>query len=150
MKIHFHHTHLNLTKSQSFEKDNDNLTSYHFHEIELERECEPDPQFENLISLFDSMLTLISLPDLNNILESVLNHVPINLEIESSIFQHYISLMGNVCKPQIFGLDLILEPILTSKSLLDLKQIPESELIPFELKPIIFQNHTQLSDKCVE
>jgi len=62
------------------------LTSYPFPEIELEHEYDPEPQLGNLISLLDSMLTPMSLPDFNSFPESVLNAMPVYYEIESPIF----------------------------------------------------------------
>ena len=63
------------------------MASYPFPEIELEHECDFEPQLGNLISLLDSILTPISLPDFNQFSESVLNPVPAHHEIESPIFQ---------------------------------------------------------------
>jgi len=69
------------------------LASYPFPEIELEHECDPEPQLNNLISLFDSILTLVSLPDFNRFPDSVLNPVPVHRKIESPIFHdQYIEL----------------------------------------------------------
>ena len=67
----------------------------------------------NSISLFDSIVTLISLPDFFSIPESTLNPVLVHREIESPIFYDHIPLMGKVCEHQFFGLDPIFEPIST-------------------------------------
>ena len=59
-----------------------------------------------------------------------------------------------MCEYQFFDLDPIFKLISTPTfaSRLDLSQIPESAFvpIPFELKSIIFHNHTSLLDKSVE
>ena len=46
-----------------FENHIDILASYPFPEIEIEYESDPEPQVGDSISLFDSIMTLISLPD---------------------------------------------------------------------------------------
>ena len=48
---------------QNFENHLDILASYHFSEIELEPECDPESHVSNSISLFDSIMTLVSLLD---------------------------------------------------------------------------------------
>ena len=76
--------------SHKFELDQfqtlDKLASFSFNEIELECECDPDPQPCDLISIFDFMLTLVSLPNLNQFPEPTFIPVPLNLEIESLIW----------------------------------------------------------------
>ena len=81
-KIQFQHTHLNLTNIKHFENHVDILASYLFSGIELEHEYDPEPQLGNSVSLFDSMLTLVSLPHFKYFLKSALNPVPIHREIE--------------------------------------------------------------------
>ena len=131
--------------AQNFRTHIDILVSYPFPEIELKLESEPESQVGNSISLFDSIMTPIFLPDFFSIPESILNHVPVHCEIESPIFYDHISLMGKVCEHQFFDLDPIFEPILTPpfESRLDLSQIHESVSIfvpvPFESKSIISQ-----------
>jgi len=44
----------------------DKLASFHFNEIDLDYECEPDPQPCDSVPIFESMLTLISLTDLDS------------------------------------------------------------------------------------
>ena len=61
------------------------MASYSFSETELELECDPDPQVSNSISLFDSIMTPVFLPNFFHIPESILNLVPIHREIESPI-----------------------------------------------------------------
>jgi len=120
------------------------LASYPFPEIELEQECNPDPHVCNFISLFDSITTMVSLPDSFYKPESILNPVPVNYEIESPIIYDHIPLMGKVCEQQFLGLDLLPEQILTLKSLLYFSQFPELVLVPVlpESKSIILSFHT--------
>ena len=89
------------------------MTSYLFLKIELELESDPEPHVGDSISLFDSIMTPVSLPDFFSIPESTLNLVPVHCEIESPISSDHTSFMGKVCKHQFFGLDPIFEPILT-------------------------------------
>ena len=86
----------------------DSLASYSFLEIELEIESDSEPQVGNSISLFVSIMTLISLPDFFSIPESTLNLVSIHREIESPISYNHTSLMEKVCEHQFFGLDPVL------------------------------------------
>ena len=78
-----------------------------FSEIELMQDCDLDPQIGHSISLFDSIITLVSLRDFFHIPESILNHVSVHCEIELPIFYDHISLIGKVCEYQFFGLDPI-------------------------------------------
>jgi len=48
----------------------DKLVSLHFKEIELDCECEPDSQLCDLVSIFDSIFTPVSLPNLDLIFEA--------------------------------------------------------------------------------
>ena len=54
---------------QSLELDQyqpiDELASFHFNEIEVDYECEPDPQFCDSVPIFESILTLVYLPNSN-------------------------------------------------------------------------------------
>jgi len=59
-----------LDQTLSFESPIDILTSYPFSEIELEHESDPEPQVGNFISLFNSIMTLESLPDFFSIFQS--------------------------------------------------------------------------------
>ena len=70
--------HLELQKSQTFDK----WVSFHFKKFELEYECDPDPQLCDSISIFEFILTPISLPNLDPIFEPTLVPVPIELEIK--------------------------------------------------------------------
>ena len=69
------------------------LESYPFPEIELEHEYDPELQLGNSISLPDSILTEVFLPEFRPFPESVLDLVPVHCEIESPIFyDHHIEL----------------------------------------------------------
>ena len=59
------------------------MTSYPFPEIEVEDKCEPEFQFSNSSPILESILTPVVLPELSNVLESVL--IPIISELESII-----------------------------------------------------------------
>ena len=87
-----------------------------------------EPPVGNSISLFDSIMTPVSLPDFFTILESTLNPVPIHRAIESPISHDHTSFMEKMCEYPFFGLDPIFEPISTLivDSRLDLSQILES------------------------
>ena len=56
---------------------------YYSPEIKLEHEYDLEPQLDNSISLPDSIMTEVFLPDLKLFPESTLNPVPIHHEIES-------------------------------------------------------------------
>jgi len=47
----------------------DKLASFHFNEIELECEYDPNPQPCDSVCIFESMLTLVSLPNLDQFSE---------------------------------------------------------------------------------
>ena len=121
----------------------DILARYPFPEIELALDSDPEPHVGDFISLFDSIMTLVFLPDFFSILKSTLNPVPVHYEIKSPISYDHTSLMGKVCEHQFFSLDPIFEPISTLivDSRLDLSQLSESVSvfvsIPFEFKSII-------------
>ena len=94
------------------------MVSYPFPEIEIEHKCDPEPYISHSISLFDSIMTPVSLPDCFS--ESTLNPVPVHHEIESPISYDYTSLMEKVCEYQFFDLETIFELILTPTLNLDL------------------------------
>ena len=110
-----------LISPQNVELDqyqlNDELASFNFNEIELDYECEPDPQLCDSVPIFESMLTPVFLPNLDQFFKSTFISVPIDLEIESLILDNHIPLMGKECEFQFLDLDSTLEPKLT----LDLK-----------------------------
>ena len=94
------------------------------------------------------MLTSVSLPDLNPILEPTLILVPIEFEHEPPILDSYILLLGNECELQLYDLDQTHEPTPTLEPKLDLNFIPESVSVPIpfiiETKSFISQNHIPL------
>ena len=57
---------LELDQYQPIEK----LASFYFNEIELEHECDLDPQLYDSIPIYESMLTPVSLPNLDPFFES--------------------------------------------------------------------------------
>ena len=65
------HNH-ELDQYSSFDK----LASHHFNKIGLEYECDLDPQFCDSVPNFEFMLTHVSLPDLDYIVELTLIPVP--------------------------------------------------------------------------
>ena len=81
----------------TFECPIDILASSHFYEIELNKDCDFDPQICDPVQIPISILTPISLPNLSNILESVLALIPVILELESPISVSHIPLWGNEC-----------------------------------------------------
>ena len=87
----------NLITSHKFELDQfqtlDKFASFSFNEIEPEYECNLDPQPCDSISIFDFMLTPVSLPNLDQFPKPTFIPVPIDLEIESPIFDSHNSLM---------------------------------------------------------
>ena len=85
---------LELDQYSTFDK----LVSYHFNEIELKHECDHDPQLCDSVSIFDSILTLVFLPDLDHNLEPTLIPIPVNLEHESPIMQSHFLLLENECE----------------------------------------------------
>ena len=66
-------------------------------EIELEYECDPGPPVGHSISLFDSIMNLVSLQEFFYIPELTLNPLPVHNEIEAPISYDHTSLMGKVC-----------------------------------------------------
>ena len=54
---------LELDQTPSFESCIDILISYTFPEIEIKHKCDLEPHVGDSISLFDSVMTLIFLPD---------------------------------------------------------------------------------------
>ena len=76
----------------------DKLTSFSLNEIELECECDPDPHHYDSVSIFESILTLVSLPNLDYITEPILISLPINLEIETPILESHIPLGRKECE----------------------------------------------------
>jgi len=73
-KIQFHHKILNLTNIKPLR-----IGKFSFNEIKLDYECELDPQLYDSVSIFESMLTPVFLPNLDQILEPTFIPVPIGL-----------------------------------------------------------------------
>ena len=92
---------LELNQSQIL----DRLASFHFKEIELDGECELDLQLCNLVSIFESILTLVYLPNLDPITEPTLIPIPIDLEIEPPIFDSHSPLMDHECELNFFDFE---------------------------------------------
>ena len=113
--------HIELDQFYNFESPIDKLASSHFYEIDLNEKCELDSQICESVQILESILTHILLPNLSNILESVLILTPVILELESPILSHIPSL-GNECglEFQLLNLDPLPEPISTLEPLLDL------------------------------
>ena len=76
----------------------DKLTSFSFNEIEHVCECDPDPQPCDSVPIFESMLTPVSLPNLDPFLESTLISIPIDFEIEPPVLKSHIPLMEKECE----------------------------------------------------
>ena len=95
------------------------LASFHFNEIELDYECELYPQLCDSVSIFESMLTPVFLPNLDQFPKQPFFLVPINLEMESPILDSHISLMGKECEFQFLDLDSTLESKLILESKVD-------------------------------
>ena len=98
-------------------------------------------------------MTPILLPNLSNILESVLIPTPIIIKLESPILSH-IPLWENECglEFQLLDLDPLPEPISTPKPLHYLRHFPESVLVRRlpKSKSIILSFHTPFWDKAVD
>jgi len=86
--------HIELDQYQTIHK----VASFHFNKIKLDCEYDTDPQFCNLVPPFESMLTSVSLSDLDPILEPTLILVPIDFEHESPILDSHIPLLENECE----------------------------------------------------
>jgi len=118
-----------------------------FNEVELDYECDPNPQLCDSVSIFESMLNPIFLPNLGQFLEATFIPVPIDLEIKSPILDSHISLMGKECEFQFLDLDLTLKPKLTLKLKVDfLKLVLVPEPIILEPKSTIPPSHILLLD----
>jgi len=69
--------HVELDQFYNFENPIDKLASSHFYDIELNEICDLDSQICDQVQIPESLLTPVLLPDLGNILESVLIPTPI-------------------------------------------------------------------------
>jgi len=93
----FYDQHIELDQYHTFENLIDKLASSHFYEIKFNQECDPDSQICDPIQIPESILIHILLPNLSNILESVLIHISVILELESPILESHIPLWENEC-----------------------------------------------------
>ena len=118
---------LELVQFQTLDK----FTNFSFNEIEHECEYDPDSQPYDSVPIFESMLTLVSLPNLDQFLEPTF--IYINLKIESPSLDSHIPLMEKECEFQFYDLDSTLEPKLTLEPKVD---FPELLLVP---EPIILE-----------
>ena len=116
----------------------DKLASFQFKEIELDCECVFDPQLCGSVPIFESILTLVFLPNLDQFFEPTFIPVPIDLEIESPILDNHISLMGKECEFQFLDLDSSLEQKLTLEPKVD---FPVLVLAP---EPIILEPNSTI------
>ena len=79
----FYDHHIELDQYHTFECPMDKLAGSHFYEIELNKKCDLDSQICDQVQIPKSILTPILLPNLCNILESVLILIPVILKFES-------------------------------------------------------------------
>ena len=128
-----------LDQSQSLDK----LASLNFNEIELDYECEPDSQLCDSVSIFESMLTPVSLPNLDQFPEPTFVPVPIDHEIESPFLDdHHIELdqfhtiespIDKLASSHFYEIEINEICDLDSQICCDRVQIPESILTPVQL-----------------
>ena len=115
------------------------MASFHFNEIELKHERDPELLLCDSIPIFESILTLVSLPNLDSFLESTLIPVPIDFEIELLILKSHISLMEKKCEFQFFDLNSTLEQKLTLE-----RKVDFFELV-LVTEPIILEPKSSIS-----
>ena len=94
----FQDSHLELDQYITSESHIDKLARSPFKEIEPRQECDFDPQICDLVQVSELVLTLVLLPNLSDILESVLIPIPVILELESPTLGSHIPLWGNECE----------------------------------------------------
>ena len=130
------------------------MKSFHFKKIEVDCECELDPQLCDSASIFEFMLTPVSLPSLDPITEPTMIPIPIDLKTEPPILDSHIPLMDHECELKFFDLEPTIESKLTLEPKFDLSHIPESVLVPvlfiLEYKSIILPTHIPLLDQGVD
>ena len=102
----FYDHHIELDQFYTFESPIDKLASSHFYGIELNEVCDFDPQICDPVQIPESLLTPVMLPNLSNILESVLIPIPVILELESPILESHIQTWGNECGLELHLLNL--------------------------------------------
>jgi len=93
-----------LDQSQILNK----LASFQLKKIKLDCEYEPDRQLYDSVSIFESMLIPVSLPNLDLIPEPTLIPIPIYLEIEPSILDFHVPLMDHACELKFFDSEQLL------------------------------------------
>ena len=131
-----------LDQTSNVENPIDILASYPFPEIKLEHEYDPESQLSNSISLPDSIMTEVFLPDFRLFFESTLDHVPIHYEIESQIFydqqieldqfHSFDSLIDKLTSSHFYEIELNKDYDFDPQ-ICDPVQIPESILTPILL-----------------
>ena len=127
------------------------MVSFHFNEIELDCECDTNLQFCDSVLLFESMLTPVSLFDLDLIPKSTLTSVSIDFENEPPILDSHIPLMGKECEFQFLDLDSTLESKLTLEPKVDFPELVFIlEPIILEPKSTIMPSHILLLDIGIE
>ena len=77
----FYDQHIELDKFHTFESPIDKMAISHFYKIELNEECDLESQICDPVQISESVLTPILLPDLSNILESILIPIPVILNL---------------------------------------------------------------------
>ena len=90
----FYYHHIELGQFHTFQSPINKLASSHFYEIKLNEKCD----LCNPVQIPESILTLVLLPNLSNILESVLVPIPVILELELPILESHIPLWRNECE----------------------------------------------------
>ena len=93
----FYDHHIELDQFHTFDSPIDKLASSHFYEIELNEKCDLYSQICDPVQITESILTPVLLPNLSNILKSVLILIPIILELESPILESHIPSWENEC-----------------------------------------------------
>ena len=68
----FYDQQIELDQFHTFESPIDKLAGSHFYGIELNENCDLDSQICDPVQIFELILTPVLLPNLSNILESVL------------------------------------------------------------------------------
>ena len=93
----FYDQQIEFDQFHTFECPIDKLASFFFKKIKLRHECDFDPQICDPVQILESILTPVLLPDLSNILGSVLIPTPVIPELESPISESHILLWENEC-----------------------------------------------------
>ena len=86
----FYDQQIELDQFHTFECLIDKLVSFSFKEIEHRQQCDFDLQICDPVQIPESILTLVLLPKLSNILESVLVLIPVTLELTSPTLGSHI------------------------------------------------------------